>query len=77
MRPLPNHGTQRLPNDDDDDDEKNKNRNPTKLFTAIAHIMTTILCYAIIYEKVNSKYAKNRQYLKMYNYKKNTQWYVG
>ena len=21
MRPLPNHGTQRLPNDDDDDDD--------------------------------------------------------
>ena len=24
MRPLPNHGTQRLPNDDDDDDDRCK-----------------------------------------------------
>ena len=37
---------------------KNKNKNLTKLFTAIVHIMTSILCYLIIYEKVTNKCAK-------------------
>ena len=34
------------------------------MFTAIVHIMTSILCYLIIYEKVTNTCAKNRQYLK-------------
>ena len=42
---------------------KNRNKNLTKLFTAIVHIMTSILCYVIIYEKVTNTCAKNRQYL--------------
>ena len=45
--------------------KKKKNRNPTKLFTAIVRIMTSVLCYVTIYEKVTSKCAKNGQYLKV------------
>ena len=42
---------------------QNRNKNLTKLFTAIVHIMTSILRYVIIYEKVTNTCAKNRQYL--------------
>ena len=41
------------------------------MFTATVHIMTPILCYVVIYEKVTNTYAKNRQYLKNVDKKNN------
>ena len=38
LRPLPNHGTQRLPNDDDDDDSVTLNTFKDRVFETFCFI---------------------------------------
>ena len=41
LRPSPNHGTQRLPNDDDDDGDQHKTSKPMKIVNNAKSIMTS------------------------------------
>ena len=62
LRPSPNHGTQRLPNDDDDDDDDDEYSSITLMVKLMQHIiiilntMTTItvasLTYFYIYDNI-------------------------
>ena len=44
QRPSPNHGTQRLPNDDDDDDDDDDPEISPSSLSAGCHLQISLLC---------------------------------